>query len=572
MAGVVLVILAVSYLQLSQRSQVDHYLTSAKVVQGLQAAAMVRTQVEEYFWSQGDMPGDNGTLGLPAPETVAPEPVRAVTVLRGGVIHIEFDASLGAGSALTLFPAIARGSGRIDWACSVQGIDPSHLNVLRPPCVRTPQSPISAMMLAIHRADVESVQRLLAQGLDVNQHFQGDRPLPAAVDRGRVDIARLLVKAGANPNQSASYYHGQTPLMIAATHLNVPMIRLLLEHGARVDRRDRQGRTAVDYAARLGTQYEAYRVLALASDKKTALAALLEPSDRTQAPESALMAAVLSGEADKVTAQLAVEAPDREDRRGETALFHALRGSHRTIVDQLLNAGAEVNHRNLRGETPLMIASEVGDVALVARLIEAGAEVDPEPQDGDSPLMRAILKQRYAVAERLLLAGADPKRNAHGALIALVSAPLAPPAALLEKLLARGADSNASDRSGVSALVVAMRLGHIEAAKSLLAHGARAGGDAKGSALPIVMAAERGDTELVRSLLEAGADASSPDREGRTALHAAVDQRSFGTVKLLLQAGADPHREDVQGISPRKIAAAKYYQHILNLIDAPVRR
>ena len=86
------------------------------------------------------------------------------------------------------------------------------------------------------------------------------------------------------------------------------------------------------------------------------------------------------------------------------------------------------------------------------------------------------------------------------------------------------------------------------------------------------MAAERGDAELVRSLLEAGADANSPDREGRTALHAAVDQRSLGTVKLLLQAGADPHREDVQGISPREIAAAKYYQHILNLIDASVRR
>ncbi len=560
--GISLVVVAVGYFQFARRSQMDGYLDAAVVAQGLQAGAAIRVRVEEYYWSTGAMPADNAKLGMPAPELVAPPPVRSVTVMRGGVIHVEFDGTLGEGSSLTLFPAVARGSDRIDWACSLRGIDAEQLNLIRPPCVRTPQSPIGDLMLAIQRGDAEAVRRLLAQGVAVNQHFQGDRPLPAAVDRGRVEIARLLLEAGADPDQSASYYNGQTPLMVAAAHGNLPMIRLLLEHGARPDRRDRHGKAALDYAAPRGTRQEVYRVLAMAaSGEAPAVPGGGEPLDP-------LMAAVMAGSREQVEAALADGALDREDRRGDTALFHALRRADNGIAVRLIDAGADVNHRNLRGETALMLAAERGDVDLVKRLIAAGADVDPAPENGDSPLIRAVRSQHVAAAEQLLGAGADAKRNASAALVELISAPAAPPVALVEQMLAGGADGNARDRSGVPVLVVALRLGYREAAIALLARGAAARGDSKGIAQPIVMAASAGDTGLVEALLAAGADVNATDRSGRTPLHAAVDGHAFHAVKLLLQHGADPDREDGQGVSPREIATAKYYQNILQLFES----
>lgn len=564
-AVVLLGLLAVGYLQYSRRVQVDSYLGGAMVAQGLQTAAAIRVRVEEYYWTDGEMPADNAQVGMPAPELVAPSPVRSVTVMRGGVIHVEYDDTLGAGSTLTLFPSVARGSDRVDWACSVKGIDPERLNILRPPCVRTPQSPIGDLMQAVRQGDDDAVRHLLARGLDVNQQFQGDRPLPAAVDRGRLDITGLLLEAGADPDQSASYYNGQTPLMIAATHRNVPLIRLLLGHGARADRRDRHGKTALDYAAASGTRHEAYRVLAEVSQGYGSAAPGGEAS--TGGPAIPLLAAVASGSLERVEAELKGDALEREDTSGETALFYALRGSHPAIAERLIAAGAQVNHRNLRGETPLMVSAEYSDVGLVDRLVAAGAVVDPAPENGDSPLIRAIHKRRYAVADRLLHFGADPARNGSAALIELVGAPAAPPTQLLERLLAADADANVHDRSGVPVLVVALRLGYHEAVKALLAHGAKAQGDAKGIVQPVVMAAESGDTGLVQAMLKAGADVNASDREGRTPLHAAVDHHAYPTVRLLLKAGADPDREDAQGISAREIASAKYYQDIVQLFD-----
>lgn len=60
------------------------------------------------------------------------------------------------------------------------------------------------------------------------------------------DVAQLLVQAGADPNDSGSYY----PLHIAAANGNVSLAEFLLDQGAKVDSVNPNGRTPLEVAVR----------------------------------------------------------------------------------------------------------------------------------------------------------------------------------------------------------------------------------------------------------------------------------------------------------------------------------
>jgi ankyrin repeat protein len=76
---------------------------------------------------------------------------------------------------------------------------------------------------------------------------------------GDVEVTRLLLDRGADPNAKGS--SGWTPLMAATvSEPSAPIVKVLLEKGARIDLRDDAGRTALDWALSLG-ENETSRVL-----------------------------------------------------------------------------------------------------------------------------------------------------------------------------------------------------------------------------------------------------------------------------------------------------------------------
>src|SRR4029079_3130923 len=77
------------------------------------------------------------------------------------------------------------------------------------------------------------------------------RALSPASTNGDAAIVDLLLKAGANPNQSLP--GGETPLMTASRTGALDVVRALLSHGATVDAQDeRRGQTALMWAAAEG--------------------------------------------------------------------------------------------------------------------------------------------------------------------------------------------------------------------------------------------------------------------------------------------------------------------------------
>ncbi|MFN3650711.1 MAG: ankyrin repeat domain-containing protein [Armatimonadota bacterium] len=109
---------------------------------------------------------------------------------------------------------------------------------------------------AIERGDLARVQALIAENVDVNAPSYGDvLPIQAVAMMGSttgVEMARLLIRAGARVNGNA----GSPPLMGAAINGYVEMVKLLLSAGADPNARDARGESVLKATKQWALRYE----------------------------------------------------------------------------------------------------------------------------------------------------------------------------------------------------------------------------------------------------------------------------------------------------------------------------
>lgn len=136
-----------------------------------------------------------------------------------------------------------------------EGVDPD-LVIVSDNRVLTP------MLRAIHGSAFSVVSHLLSVGIPANpdiQHEDQHPPLLAAAVAMNIQMVKLLLSAGANPNQMD--FWGTTPLMEAACVGAMPVLKLLLEHpDTDVNKRSHTETNALDEASTAG-MYEAARTL-----------------------------------------------------------------------------------------------------------------------------------------------------------------------------------------------------------------------------------------------------------------------------------------------------------------------
>ena len=121
----------------------------------------------------------------------------------------------------------------------------------------------SLLVLAIRAGNKDLVELLCEEGEDVNYYDENlITPLVEAIEVLKIngtmnsrastylDIIKFLLNKGADPNYTFSDHHSITPLMRAAASFRLlPVVRLLLEFGADVNRLDDFNRDALKHAA-----------------------------------------------------------------------------------------------------------------------------------------------------------------------------------------------------------------------------------------------------------------------------------------------------------------------------------
>lgn len=102
--------------------------------------------------------------------------------------------------------------------------------------------------------------------------------------------------------------------------------------------------------------------------------------------------------------------PESIDERGQhrdTALILASRRSEMALVQDLLDAGADVNLCNMDGTNALWAACVADSEEIAALLLQWGCDMDNQNENGATVLMYAASNGRTKWVDYLLRAGAD---------------------------------------------------------------------------------------------------------------------------------------------------------------------
>ncbi len=318
---------------------------------------------------------------------------------------------------------------------------------------------IQDVMRAAQSGDLDA----LRAGLDANPEyidalgggFEKATALHLAVMRNQHAAIRLLIERGADLNRR-EFPDNAAPLHFAAVHGDMETIRLLVEAGADLDGNgDDHGVGVLGWATCFGDVRHEVAGYLLAHGAKLNLwtAIALDRADELRA--------MLAKDRSLLSARMS-----RNQHRC-TPLHQAVRKNRLRIVQLLLELGADPNARDATGATALTTASEVGaDPGIVAALSAAGLKPD---------LLTMVNMARYGEAEAMLRD--DPSRIGPdgGDTIALHVAVAKRNLATIRWLLAHGIDVNAKRRMwdiNHTALHMTVESGAIEIARLLLDAGA----------------------------------------------------------------------------------------------------
>jgi ankyrin repeat protein len=97
---------------------------------------------------------------------------------------------------------------------------------------------VVAFIEASRSGDAGRVSELLKEGANIEGvAIEGWTPLTRAADAGNLDVVRILVLHGADVDRGTGDIpsHGVTPLLLAAFNGHVDVVQFLAEHGAHLN-------------------------------------------------------------------------------------------------------------------------------------------------------------------------------------------------------------------------------------------------------------------------------------------------------------------------------------------------
>ena len=197
---------------------------------------------------------------------------------------------------------------------------------------------------AINSGDIAAVQALIKQDVDMSYVIHGQTPLTLAIFKEHIDIAKALIKGGADVRCAEKTSWQRKPIHMAAAQGYIDLVTDLLTAGEEVNTRDSTLMTALHWAAFNGQVKVVQCLVAMGADMNA------------------------------------------EDDAGRTALHRATERNHLDVVHVLFSAGAIVNKTDHYGWSALFLATACNNLKMVQELLTLGADLNIIDNNGETVL------------------------------------------------------------------------------------------------------------------------------------------------------------------------------------------
>ncbi len=439
----------------------------------------------------------------------------------------------------------------------------------------------TALHLAALNGHNDAVKKLLAAGADMSAEDDSARtPFMCAAAEGRLAVMETLLEAGDDVNRSSV---NGTALIWAAGHGKLKTVQMLLEHGADIHATNSCGWTALMEAS-------------FGGHEKT-VGFLLQSGAKIDVVNEDGRTALMCSSKGRVTRRLlrAGAEVNRKDKDGLTALHIAVKDDRIDVVRALLaNKKTDVNAVNNNGETALHIAVDEGLVDVMRELFKAGANPNSncvtrfsweseigrmtsitggaEGKDGFTALHIAALLGSVLIGWELIQAGSDVEAKDASGTTVLMNAGRGGCLEFVQMLInnAKVKNINARDKDGRTALMFAVWWRDcVEMVSLLVDAGAEVEVRDRNDMTVLMLAFAKKRTGVASWLMGIGADVKARDADEVTLLHLAALWGSFVMVSMLIRKGLDVNAKDKMGRTPLYLASSQgHLQAVQALVKA----
>lgn len=257
-------------------------------------------------------------------------------------------------------------------------------------------------------------------------------PLMWAAENGKPDMVKVLLEGNAKPD--AQTIIKETALIFAVIADDLESVKLLVRHKANINIKNKYKWTPLMIAVSNGND-PIIEVLKQAGARE----------NRKQLEQARFIRAIIQGDTATVGALLDKKMSVKTtSRQGYPAIFVAVENKQHEVVKLLLDRGADKNSKDpFNGLTPLMSTVARGDSKTTTLLLDAGASLTKTNKHDADALQMALLNNQFETAKLLIDKGADPNRaNGKRKLTALMQVAFSGNTDAVRFLIESGADAS----------------------------------------------------------------------------------------------------------------------------------
>ena len=392
----------------------------------------------------------------------------------------------------------------------------------------------------------QEVQRLLSLGVnpdgDDNASPLCEHVTPQESNH-QIQIVEMMLMAPKTPMCEHTI-----PLCLAAKMGTIEMVEMLLNHGADLDKTDKDGCTPLDLAVRKRR-------------KETSLFLIKRGANKGQ-----------GGIYDEYSLTWAIETREISIVKlfldGGASLQHLLNGG---VMTPYGRTPVLVHLLKLVDEYPFKkgYESDRNKSLLAEAVLDAGADPNVTDKSGNHVVSLAVHHRNINMIKLLLNKGADPKMVKLGAQDSLLDWARMPDKDIIALLISNGADPTKADLWGITPLIILSgRADMYDTVKMLLNNGSDPNSAALHGITPLYKAAKSGHKDLVQLLLDNAADPNKATTDGNTPLHGAAMHGHRDVVKILLERGAKTATTNKAGEAPWHVAERAGHKDLAKMLSS----